>query len=78
MTKLHVAYPLLEMPFLRHIFDATESMMNNGRKYDSVEYNKLHLMLISGDRNLVESQNNAWKKMLEYSKGPKWGEIPSL
>lgn len=67
-----------EMPFLRQIFDATEAMMNTGQKYDAVEYNKFHLMLLSGDRDLVESQNNAWKKMLEYSKGPNWGKNPSL
>ena len=66
------------MPFLRQIFDATEAMMNTGKKYDAVEYNKFHLMLLSGDRDLVESQNNAWKQMLEYSKGPKWGKNPSL
>ena len=66
------------MPFLRQIFDATEAMMNTGQKYDAVEYNKFHLMLLSGDRDLVESQNNAWKKMLEYSKGPNWGKNPSL
>ena len=66
------------MPFVKEIFDATENMMT-GEKYDPVEYNKLHLKLLSADKNLIDSQNNAWRKMLEYSKsGSKWGEKPSL
>ena len=52
---------------VRKIFDATNAMIvGNKAKYDSVSYNEMIITLMKVDPFLIESQENAWKAMLDY------------
>ena len=50
-------------------------MMDFGSKYDPVSFNKMYLSLLYINPIIIESQENAWKKMLKYSLEDSWGTI---
>ena len=62
---------------VRRIFDATNAMLVGNAKYDSVSYNEKIITLMKADPFLVESQENAWKAMLDYANSGDWGKYQS-
>ena len=62
---------------VRRIFDATNAMIVGSGKYDSVSYNEKIITLMKADPFLMESQENAWKAMLDYVNSDEWGEYQS-
>ena len=62
---------------VRRIFDATNAMLVGNAKYDSVSYNEKIITLMKADPFLVESQENAWKAMLDNANSGDWGKYQS-
>ena len=53
------------------------AMIVGSGKYDSVSYNEKIITLMKADPFLMESQENAWKAMLDYVNSDDWGEYQS-
>ena len=73
-------FSLLAVPsVLRAVFDGTQKAMTGDPRYNTQDFNSMMLSMMNIDKDLVESQENGWKEVIDYqhSRVDPWGKNPS-